>query len=121
MAYVSAFRITPNRPIQHVEIDYAGPINTKCPHTRKAIIFKSYLCLSICLCTKTTDVKVVPDLNIEAFFLTLKRFVSCRDYPSDMFSDNGQNFIGPSTYFKSFNKLTYKVKIQVYSANLYIT
>ncbi|GFX85174.1 integrase catalytic domain-containing protein [Trichonephila clavipes] len=52
MGDLSIERINPCRAFEKVGIDFAGPITTKCQHTRKANNFKSYIGLFICMCTK---------------------------------------------------------------------
>ncbi|GFV91655.1 integrase catalytic domain-containing protein [Trichonephila clavipes] len=93
-------RINPCRAFEKVGIDFAGPIMTKCQHTRKANNFKSYICLFICMCTKAVQLELVSSLSAAAFLSALRRFVSRRGYPSDIYSDNGTNFAGASAYLK---------------------
>ncbi|GFX74721.1 integrase catalytic domain-containing protein [Trichonephila clavipes] len=93
-------RINPCRAFEKVGIDFAGPITTKCQHTRKANNFKSYICLFICMCTKAVHLELVSSLSATAFLSALRRFVSRRGYPSDIYSDNGTNFVGASAYLK---------------------
>ena len=40
-------RLTPGPVFDTVGIDYAGPVQTKYGHTRKPVIVKSYVCLSL--------------------------------------------------------------------------
>ncbi|GFW54362.1 transposon Ty3-I Gag-Pol polyprotein [Trichonephila clavipes] len=79
-------RINPCRAFEKVGIDFAGPITTKCQHTRKANNFKSYICLFICMCTKAVHLELVSSLSAAAFLSALRRFVSRRGYPSDIYS-----------------------------------
>ncbi|GFY36789.1 integrase catalytic domain-containing protein [Trichonephila clavipes] len=62
-------RINPCRAFEKVGIDFAGPITTKCLHTRKANNFKSYICLFICMCTKAVHLELVSLLSAAAFLL----------------------------------------------------
>ncbi|GFV79868.1 integrase catalytic domain-containing protein [Trichonephila clavipes] len=98
-------RINPCRAFEKVGIDFAGPITTKCQHTCKANNFKSYICIFICMCTKVVHLELVSSLSAAAFLSTLRRFVSRRGYPSDIYSDNSTNFVGASAYMKDLFQL----------------
>lgn len=105
-------RISVTRPFKEVGVDYAGPILTKCQHQRKATKFKSYLCLFVCMCTKAVHLEVVTSLTTEAFLAALRRFIARRGYPSDIYSDNGRNFVGANSYLKSLIDLSRSEAIQ---------
>ncbi|GFX91739.1 integrase catalytic domain-containing protein [Trichonephila clavipes] len=110
-------RINPCRAFEKVGIDFAGPITTKCQHTRKANNFKSYICLFICMCTKAVHLELVSSLSAAAFLLALRRFVSRRGYPSDIYSDNGTNFIVALVYLKDLFQLLHNSNVQDYSSS----
>lgn len=105
-------RISVTRPFERVGVDYAGPIFTKCQHQRKATRFKSYLCLFVCMCTKAVHLELVTSLSTEAFLAALRRFIARRGYPSDIYSDNGKNFVGANSYLKSLIDLSRRESIQ---------
>ncbi|GFX42736.1 integrase catalytic domain-containing protein [Trichonephila clavipes] len=110
-------RINPCRVFEKVGIDFAGPITTKCQHTRKANNFNSYICLFICMCTKAVHLELVSSLSAAAFLSALRRFVSRRGYPSDIYSDNGNNFAGASAYLKDLFQLLHNSNVQDYSSS----
>ncbi|GFV85878.1 integrase catalytic domain-containing protein [Trichonephila clavipes] len=110
-------RINPCRAFEKVGIDFAGPITTKCQHTRKANNFKSYICLFICMCTKAVHLELVSSLSAAEFLSALRRFVSRRGYPSDIYSDNGTNFVGASAYLKDLFQLLHNSNVQDYSSS----
>lgn len=112
MGDLPSSRITPARPFEKVGIDFAGPINTKCQHQRKSTIFKSYLCLFICMCTKAVHLEVVSSLSTDSFLAALRRFIARRGYPTDIFTDNGKNFVGANAYLKSLFRLPKNQAIQ---------
>ncbi|GFW99952.1 integrase catalytic domain-containing protein [Trichonephila clavipes] len=85
-------RIAQTRPFEIVGIDFSGPILTKCQHLRKANKFKSYICLFICLATKTVNLDLVSTLSTDALLAALRRFIARRGHPSEIHSDNGTNF-----------------------------
>lgn len=49
---------------------------------------------------KAIHVELVSDLNAEAFIAAFKRFIARRGVCSDIFSDNGTNFVGANTELK---------------------
>lgn len=60
-----------------------GNRNTKC-----------YLCIFVCLSTRAVHLELVSDLTTQAFILCLRRFVSRRGKPYEIYCDNGTNFVG---------------------------
>ena len=50
--------------------------------------------LLVCFSTKATHLESVSDLSTESFIAALKRFVSRRGLPQELYSDNGSNFKG---------------------------
>ncbi|GFV02755.1 integrase catalytic domain-containing protein [Trichonephila clavipes] len=101
---------------EKVGIDFAGPIATKCQHIRKVSNFKSYICFFICMCTKTLHLALVSSLLSAVFLSALSRFVSLRGYTSDIYSDNGTNFVGASVYLKELFQLLHNSNVQDYSS-----
>lgn len=82
------------RPFIKVGCDYAGPIVMKQHSGRCKKYVKGYIAVFICMNTKAIHLELVSDLTTEAFVAALKRFISRRGIPSDIFSDNGTNFVG---------------------------
>ncbi|XP_030767150.1 uncharacterized protein LOC115890927 [Sitophilus oryzae] len=87
-------RFSTLRPFYKCGVDYAGPLYIKNSTSRKAKNVKAYICLFICLSTKAVHIELVRDLSTDAFINSLKRFISRRGKPSDIYSDNGTNFRG---------------------------
>ena len=50
----------------------------------------------LCFTTKAQHLELVSDLTTEAFLACFRRFISRRGLPTDVFSDNGSNFVGAS-------------------------
>ena len=78
----------------HTGVDYAGPFLLKTGHPRRPIPIKGYLAVFVCLATKGIHLEVVSSKSTPAFLATLKRFISRRNTPSHLYSDNGTNFVG---------------------------
>lgn len=81
-------------PFLNVGVDYGGPFYIKDRKIRGAKITKAYICLFVCMCTKAVHLELVSSLSADSFLATLKRFVSRRGKPANIYSDNGLNFVG---------------------------
>ena len=94
-------RITPSRPFEHTGVDYAGPILLKDGTTRSRIMVKGYICVFVCLATKAVHLELANDLSTPTFINCLKRLVSRRGLCTNIYSDNGKNFVGAAGELKS--------------------
>ena len=61
---------------------------------------KSYIALFVCYSTKAIHLEVTSELTTEAFIAALRRFVSRRERPRIICSDNGTNFVGANREMK---------------------
>lgn len=95
-------RITPCFPFFRCGVDYAGPILILNRKGRGSSLIKSYICLFICFVTRAVHLELVSDLTTDAYLLALKRFISRRGKPCEIFSDNGKNFVGLMNDFSKF-------------------
>lgn len=87
-------RIKPSPPFYTTGVDYAGPFVIKNKAGRGAKEIKVYVCLFVCFVTKAIHLEVATDLTANNFIMALRRFISRRGKPSQVFSDNGTNFVG---------------------------
>jgi hypothetical protein len=94
MASLPEQRVNPSRPFSSVGVDYAGPFVTKASHLKSAKTYKGYLCIFVCMAVKAVHLEYVTDLSTEAFLAAYNRFTARRGLPSDVYSDNGTNFVG---------------------------
>ncbi|UYV79990.1 hypothetical protein LAZ67_18001335 [Cordylochernes scorpioides] len=85
-------RLLPGRPFEKIGIDLAGPIQAKPILKRSKVIFKFYIVLFVCFTTKAIHLEISSDLTAETFLAALKRFISRRGRPTDIYSDNATNF-----------------------------
>jgi hypothetical protein len=56
----------------------------------------------MCMTTKAVHKGLVSDLTTDAFLATLKRFIARRDIVTDLFSDNGTNFVAVNNELHNF-------------------
>lgn len=96
MGQLPAVRVTPTRPFKCSGVDYAGPINIRTSKGRGHHAYKGYVCLFVCMATKAVHIEAVSDLTTQGFLAAYRRFISRRGYCSDIWSDNGTNFVGAS-------------------------
>ncbi|XP_062704472.1 uncharacterized protein LOC134286812 [Aedes albopictus] len=96
-------RVTASRPFSRVGVDYFGPVYVR-PSPRRAAV-KAYVALFVCFCTKAIHMELVTDLSTERFIQALRRFISRRGKPSDIFSDNGTNFVGAKNQLVELREL----------------
>ena len=101
MEQLPAPQLLPNSAFSITGVDFAGPFIIKKGHTRKPVLIKSYICIFVCLSIKATHLEIVFDLTTEAFIAALKRFLSHRGLPKELYSDNGKNFVGASNDLKA--------------------
>ncbi|GBM70954.1 hypothetical protein AVEN_40454-1, partial [Araneus ventricosus] len=88
MSDLPSVRITPDRPFKRVGVDFCGPFLTKPNVIRSKVKLKSYVALFICMWSKAVHIELVSDLSTAAFLAALRRFLSRRGLPSDIYSDN---------------------------------
>lgn len=97
-------RVGFSRPFLKTGIDYGGPFFIKSSRLRKAPLIKAYIAMFVCMSTKAVHIELVIDLSTAGFILTLKRFISRRGNPSQIFSDNATNFLGASNQLKEIHE-----------------
>nr|CAH7762839.1 unnamed protein product [Callosobruchus chinensis] len=71
---------------------------------------KAYACLFICFTVKAVHLELVTDLSKDAFISALRRFVARRGKPSQIFSDNGTNFVASNSELRELGGFICKNK-----------
>ncbi|GBM45351.1 hypothetical protein AVEN_172970-1 [Araneus ventricosus] len=94
MADLPSARVNISRVYTKVGLDFCGPFSIKLIPGRVKRVYKCYICIFVCFVVKAIHLEIVNSLSTEAFIGALKRFISRRGRPSDIFSDNGTNFVG---------------------------
>lgn len=98
-------RVTPSRPFSNVGVDYYGPIFIREGKRRNARKSKAWISIFVCLATKAIHIELISDLTSEGFLSALKRFIGRRGKPSNIFSDNGTNFVGANRELEELRDL----------------
>ncbi|XP_050551821.1 uncharacterized protein LOC118281518 [Spodoptera frugiperda] len=109
MGNLPSQRVTVDFPFRSVGVDFAGPFYVTSRKGRGAKVTKCYLCIFVCLRYKCVHLEAVSDLSKDAFILTLRRFISRRGKPIEIFSDNGRNFVATAKEISNFLKCNRKV------------
>ncbi|XP_067204174.1 uncharacterized protein [Linepithema humile] len=101
-----------SRPFEKCGVDYAGPLYHKESTRKNTRLIKCYMAIFVCMATKAVHIELAVDLSTEAFLNVLKRFISRRGCPSDVFSDNGLNFVGAARELNELSTLLNDEKAQ---------
>ncbi|XP_067205357.1 uncharacterized protein [Linepithema humile] len=98
-------RVKITRPFNATGIDFCGPIYIREGKRKNSKHIKAYVAVFVCMTTKAAHLEVVSDLTTDAFLNSFKRFIGRRGKPSDVFSDNGTNFVGANHELEDLRKL----------------
>ena len=94
MGQLPKARITPSTPFSTTGVDYCGPFTYREGRGRGLRKMEGYIAVFVCFVTKAVHLEPASDQTTGTFLAALKRFVSRRNKPRDLHSDNGSNFIG---------------------------
>ena len=99
MAPLPACRVKPGwHSFSIVGVDYFGPILVK----RGRSLEKRYGCIFTCLQTRAVHIEMAYSLNTDSFVMALLRFIGRRGKPSEIYSDNGSNFVGAISELRKY-------------------
>ena len=104
MGTFAPVRVTKAFPFENVGVDFAGPVFLRAPNKRASPV-KAYVAVYVCLAVKAVHLDLVPDLSSEAFIASLHRFIGRRGKPSNIYCDNGRNFVGAQRELKELRQL----------------
>ncbi|XP_055633676.1 uncharacterized protein LOC129774014 [Toxorhynchites rutilus septentrionalis] len=93
-------RVT-SRPFAVTGVDYWEPLLLR-PVNRRSAARKAYVGVFVCFCTKAVHIELVVDLTTAKFMQAFRRFTSRRGFCSEIYSDNGRNFVGASNELRNF-------------------
>lgn len=94
MGNLPAHRTLQCKPFSHTGVDFCGTFEFRASPLRKARIYNGYIAVFVCLSTKAIHLEAVSDMTSEAVLAAYNRLVSIRGTVSNMYSDNGTNFVG---------------------------
>lgn len=103
MAPLPKLRVTAARPFTSTGVDFAGPLIIK-SGIRRSPGKKAWIAIFVCLATRAIHLEAVEDLTSKAFIASLRRFMARRGKCSDIFSDNGTNFVGAKKELAAYLK-----------------
>ena len=91
MADLPRERLVPyHPPFTFTGLDFFGPFYVK----RARSVIKVYGCIFVCFNSRAVHIEDVSSLETDTFILALRRFISVRGCPKEIWSDNGTNFTG---------------------------
>ena len=91
MADLPKERLIPYEPpFTYTGVDFFGPFHVK----RGRGSDKVYGCIFTCFTSRAVHIEDVSSLETDAFIQALRRFISNRGCPKEIWSDNGTNFVG---------------------------
>ena len=97
MASLPASHVTPfEPPFSRIGVDYFRPFMVK--KARSEV--KRYGCVFTCFATRAIHIEVAHSTDTDSFIQALERFMARRGQPSEIWSDNGTNFIGAQKELK---------------------
>ncbi|XP_066600580.1 uncharacterized protein [Prorops nasuta] len=105
MADLPKSRLANTFSSQHTGVDYFCPMFIKEKKFRNKGEIKTYGCVFICMTTKAVHIEIVTEMTTEAFLAALRRFISRRAIPTDMYSDNGTKFVGANRQLRDLYAL----------------
>ena len=83
------------KPYLHTAIDYTGHLFVFDENKKET---KVYIVLYTCLALRCVHLDVVPDLSLNSFLLSFKRFTSIYCTPDSIYTDNGTQFVASKNY-----------------------
>ncbi|XP_046142171.1 uncharacterized protein LOC123988283 [Osmia bicornis bicornis] len=105
MGNLPTARVTESRPFTNVGVDYCGPFFIKERKHRNLNRVKVYVAVFVCLAVKAIHLELVSELTTEAFLAALRRFIARRGFCTDLYSDNGSNFVGANNELRELRAL----------------
>lgn len=101
MSPLPSTRVMESRAFTHTGVDYAGPFNLRLSTHRGRGTYKGFVAVFVCMATKAVHLEVASDMSTKSFIAAFKRFTSRRGQCSNLYSDNGTNFVGANRELKT--------------------
>ncbi|XP_027839404.2 uncharacterized protein LOC114121329 [Aphis gossypii] len=103
MAPLPKERVQCSRPFTYTGVDFAGPLIIR-SGIRGRSGTKAWISIFVCFSTRAVHIEVVENLTSKAFIAALRRFVARRGKPSELWSDNGTNFVGANKELTNYTQ-----------------
>lgn len=100
-------RVRFTKAFLHSGVDFAGPVRVRISSGRGTRTNKAYIAVFVCLSVKAFHLELVSSFTSDAFIAAMLRFVSRRGTVTNMYSDNGTDFVGA---FKKLNSIATKLE-----------
>ncbi|XP_026736747.1 uncharacterized protein LOC113500239 [Trichoplusia ni] len=78
------------RPFTYTGVDYFGPLSVTVGRTRQ----KRYVAIFTCLTTRAIHLEIAGSLSTDSAVMAVRRMISRRGCPTEIWSDNGTNLKG---------------------------
>lgn len=105
MGSLPASRLLLSRPFTNTGTDLCGPVKIRSSRRRNSLETKGYVVLFVCFSTRAIHLELASDMTTDAFLAAFKRFISRRGICSNIYSDNGTNFVGANKELKVLRNL----------------
>ncbi|XP_070527735.1 uncharacterized protein [Cardiocondyla obscurior] len=105
MGNLPSSRIQRATPFDNTGIDFCGPFYIKEKKYKNRSRIKVYVCVFVCMVVKAIHLELVSDLSTDGFLAAFRRFTARRGVPSNVYSDNGSNFVGANNEMKALYAL----------------
>lgn len=105
MSDLPMHRVIQGKPFLRAAVDFCGPIYIRSGLKRSKTVTKGYIAVFVCMATKAMHLELVSDLTSDAFLAALERLRSTRGIITDIYSDNGTNFVGGNRQLQKDIKL----------------
>ncbi|XP_055605754.1 uncharacterized protein LOC129753928 [Uranotaenia lowii] len=77
-------------PFSSVGIDHLGPLEVTVGRRKE----KRWVAVFTCLAVRAVHMEIIYSLSTQSCLMAIRRFISKRGTPEEIFSDNGTNFLG---------------------------
>ena len=111
MAPLPSARLNPAPAWSQISLDLFGPFVTR-GEVNKRSRGKAYGLIVTCLLTRAVHIEGVPDYSTDTFLQALRRFMSLRGSPQEIYSDPGSQLQGASNVYKSMIANLEKEKLE---------
>ncbi|GBM89600.1 hypothetical protein AVEN_211903-1 [Araneus ventricosus] len=119
-AMVYSMCTVPGNVMVYAMYTVAGPFFTKPNLLQITVRLKSYICAIVCMCTRDVHLEAVSDLSSQALLAALRRFISRRGCPSNIYSDDKKNFTVLANQLKALFDILKSTPVQEYVSSQFI-